>query len=48
MLRTLDYVNSRYGGVELYLRTIGLSETDMFKLRSALVRSHRLSLVPSR
>src|SRR3954449_646265 len=30
MLRTLDYVNSRYGGVELYLRTIGISETNMF------------------
>ena len=48
MLRTLDYVDSRYGGVELYLRTIGLRETKMFNLRSALVRSHKLSLVPSR
>jgi protein-tyrosine phosphatase len=48
MLRTLDYVDSRYGGVELYLRTIGLSETNMFNLQSALVRSHKLSLVLSR
>lgn len=38
MRRTMAYVDARYGGVELYLRTTGLSEGDLYSLRAALVQ----------
>ncbi|MFN0070263.1 MAG: tyrosine-protein phosphatase [Chloroflexota bacterium] len=48
MRRTMAYLDDRYGGVELYLRTTGLSEADLYNLRSALVQSRTLSLVYAR
>jgi protein-tyrosine phosphatase len=37
MLRTLAYLDERYGGIEPYLRSIGLSDTQIAALRDALV-----------
>ena len=37
MLRVLQHLDERYGGVESYVRTIGLSEEQVDSIRSALV-----------
>ena len=37
MLKVLDYVNERYGGVEAYVRTTGLRPGQIESIRIALV-----------
>ena len=37
MLKVLDYVNQRYGGVEAYVRTAGLRPEEIESIRTALV-----------
>jgi protein-tyrosine phosphatase len=37
MLKVLDYVDERYGGVEPYVRTIGLNNGQIDSIRAALV-----------
>jgi protein-tyrosine phosphatase len=44
MRRTLAYLDDRYGGIELYLRTVGLTEWDLFNLRTAMVQTRTLAL----
>jgi protein-tyrosine phosphatase len=48
MRRTLKYLDDRYGGVELYLRTIGLSTRQLFTLRAGIVQSPAAELIPAR
>lgn len=48
MRRTLRYLDDRYGGVELYLRTIGLSSVQLFDLRASMLQSSALTLVSAR
>ncbi len=37
MLDTLDYLGERYGGVEPYVRSIGVTDSDIAALRVALI-----------
>ena len=37
MLKVLDYVNDRYGGIEAYARTTGLRPSQIESIRAALV-----------
>ena len=37
MLKVLDYVNERYGGIEAYARTAGLRPEEIESIRTALV-----------
>jgi protein-tyrosine phosphatase len=39
MLLTLDHVENAYGGVEGYVRTIGLTDKQIARLRDALLAS---------
>jgi hypothetical protein len=37
MVTTLQHLEIEYGGIEAYVRTIGLSEAQIERLRTALV-----------
>ena len=37
MLKVLGYLGDRYGGVEGYVRAVGLSDLEIGRLRSAVV-----------
>jgi protein-tyrosine phosphatase len=39
MQTTLSYIDTRYGGIEAYVRAIGLSSEEMTQLRSTLVET---------